>query len=96
MTPASTAGPLPTADQVPPKNERRIQELRPFEVESKEILRAYAFRTYADLLAEFGFPDDIWIQTNGVQFNYEFPTPDGYERSLIFAFVDGILMGVHN
>jgi hypothetical protein len=95
-TPAPSAGPLPAADQIPPKNDRRIKELRPSEVESSEILRAYAFRTYSDILAEFGFPDDIWIQTNGVSFNYEFPTPDGYTRNLTFAFVGGIVVGIHN
>jgi hypothetical protein len=95
-TPAGAPEPPPTAAQVPPKNERRIRELRLNDVESKTILRDYAFQTYADILEEFGFPDDIWLGGSEIRFVYEFPGPDGHKRNLIFAFVGGIVMGVSN
>jgi len=79
-----------------PKDERHLGELQPHAIEGREVEWRYLFRSYSEILEEFGRPDDVRPDDGGVRFDYTYPDRQGDGHILSFLFIDGVVVNVYN
>ena len=82
-----------------PMEEQKLRALdaarRPDEdVFDQVLLKQFAFRTYREILEDFGRPTEVSVDQHGTSFEYVFTDREGGRRGISFEFVDGFVYSV--
>ncbi len=58
------------------------------------LLKQFAFRTYREILEDFGRPSEVYVDQQGTSFEYVFTDREGGRRGISFVFADGFVCSV--